>query len=375
MEKKKILCLIPTIGDTKDIKRITLLLNNFLTLKVVGFDRNSFIARKPQFDVEIIASIEDRKYFSRLLKMISVTFKLRRLIKENSVIYALNPDLAMWSYFASIGLQRRLIIDLADIREIQVSDSFFGVIYRFLDKYVTNRCELLVVTSESFISDYYNKRLNVFDKKYFVLENKVDYKIEVNHNVKNINNLIVIGYFGVIRDKWTLYLLTTLVKKFPERFRVLIAGVCVLKGVDLFQLSKDDCNITYFGPYKSPEDLEYLYGQIDVLALFYPDYNSSKNWFNAKKICRSNRFYEGLYFNKPFISFDFCEDGKIVKFNNIGMTLKNYDIEDSLLEIEKYLNIVNIEKWKNNIREIPESMYLINEQGEEFARVISDLCN
>ena len=89
--------------------------------------------------------------------MISSIFKFRKLSKKYDIVYALSPDLAFMSYLALLFKNKIIIMDVADIREVQVANNIFGIIVRFLDKFIAEKADLIVVTSEAFIHEYYIK--------------------------------------------------------------------------------------------------------------------------------------------------------------------------------------------------------------------------
>lgn len=130
---------------------------------------------------------------------------MRKLIKENDLVYCIGADLSILAYFNTIFLNnKKFIMDIADIREIQVSNILFSRLLRFV-KPMLQRASLVVVTSKGFIENYYNTRLKLTDIDYFLLENKVDYDIDIKSITNNKkSNKITIGYLGMIRDEWTL---------------------------------------------------------------------------------------------------------------------------------------------------------------------------
>lgn len=372
MDTKKICCVLPTIGDTKDSKRIEIFKKNNFDIIVAAFERKAFKSRVPNCKIKILGRISDGNYLLRIYKMFFSLKKLRSIIKNADLIYAISPDLAIFAFISSFGLSKPMVIDIADIRKIQVSNSFFGAIFRFLEKIVVNKCQLLVVTSEGFITDYYIKRLNANIEDYFLLENKVDYNIIIENSLLNeSNNKIRIGYLGVLRDNWTIELLSRLICEYPQKFEVLVAGINQISEFNLDNLNRKIEGFNYIGPYKSPDELNDIYNKIDIMAIFYPEKDSSKNWYEAKKICRSNRFYESLYFNKPIIAFSFSQDGFYIEKLNIGMTFNNYDINTIAESLYKSLTINQINIWKNRIKQInPDSYMLTNEPNELGTKLV-----
>lgn len=375
--KNKILVLIPTLGDTKDSRRIKLLKDSNFDVNAAYFERNQFSPRIPVADNLIkLGNVSDGKYFKRVFIFVRSIFKIRELVKKNNLIYSIGADLAILAFFSSIGLKKKIIIDIADIRPIQVSDSIFGNILRGIESFVTKRASLIVVTSSGFIDYYYKKTLGLSDLNFFLLENKVDYEIPIGIHRKRIkSDKIVLGYFGIIRDKWTLIFLNKLLERFPERFDVVVAGINLLDDSDFKEQTTRNPGMHYLGPYQSPGDLPELYQLIDVMVVFYPEFNSSTNWFNAKRICRSNRFYEASYFNIPLICFSFSDDGKEVEKLQIGLTLDDYDFERGIENIERNLNIKNIKLWKTNLNSISSSRFKLMDEYMILANKIIEIIN
>lgn len=371
--KTKILCFLPVIGDTKDAKRVEVIKKGGLETELIAFERESFKSRIPQNQSIIkLSKIEDGRYLHRAGKMISSFFKLRRHIKNADIIYCMSPDLGIFAFAAALGLKKSIVIDVADIRKIQIADTFVSKILRSIEKFVVSRTKLLVVTSYAFITDYYEGRLNARINDYLVLENKVDYLPLLHKNNIPENNKIRIGYFGYIRDDWTIELLKSLALRDDDRFSILIAGVDNLSENKLEDL-KDLKNFDYYGPFKSPDDLLDLYSQIDCMAIFYPEPTSDSSWFAAKKICRSNRFYESCFFKKPILTFSFNEDGKEVDKYQIGYTLDSYNLQKNVEILNQKLTKKKLSEWVANLKELDPKVYTLQNEHEILKNKLNNL--
>ena len=369
LNKKHILCFCPVVGDTKDAKRIDILQKAGFDVTVIAFNREFFVSRLPKCEIVILESIENGKYGKRLGKMLKSLLRLRQYVKKCDIIYAMSPDLAIMAFIASGG-KKPLVLDLADIRRIQVSSSISGKLVRMVDRFLATRCKLIVVTSKGFITEYYSKTLKKEIKNYFLLENKVDYRIPPPAYSEPVlgGKKLRIGYFGVLRDKWTIQFLNELLVKFPGKYEVYAAGINMLYDLDITELEEKVEDFHFIGPYKSPDDLEKLYAKVDVIAIFYPEYPFNRNWYEASRICRSNRFYEACFFRKPMLSFSFCEDGKEINNLKIGLTFTSYNISESLLIAQRELNYCNLSQWRQNLKSLPSEVYLFHDEHVELAK-------
>lgn len=370
-----ILCFCPVLGDTKDSKRVEILQKAGYSVTVMCFERDYFSSRLPDCEIVKLGKIENGKYLKRALVMLYSLIKLRKISKGYDMVYALSPDLAFMSYLSLLFIKKPIVMDVADIREIQVAGGISGTIVRLMDKFIAGKVDLVVVTSEAFIHEYYRKKLGANIKDFFLLENKVDYVNDLRLDSKYLYNKhrISIGYFGVLRDNWTVEFLLNLLKRYPNTYNVVVAGINMIDKFDLKALSSEYENFNYLGPFKSPHDLTNLYKQVDVLAVFYPEFSGNSEWFEARKLCRTNRYYEALFFSKPIIAFAFSEDGRLVKKLNIGITLDSYDIGENVSKIAGLMTRENLLKWRNNIDSQPESTYCFTDESDRLNKKISEI--
>ena len=84
---------------------------------------------------------------------------MRRAIQRNDIVYASGQDVAFMALIAGLGLAKPVILEVGDIRELQVAPGLKGRLVRIVDKYCVNACSLLVATAPGFIDTYYRKWL------------------------------------------------------------------------------------------------------------------------------------------------------------------------------------------------------------------------
>jgi hypothetical protein len=374
-----ILCIFPVVGDTKDAKRVELLKKAGFSVSVAAFNRNYFVSRLPNCEINVLATIENGHYLKRILIMIFKLSKLRKHLKKFSLVYAHSPDLAIFSYIASLGFNIPIIMDVADIRKIQVDSGIIGYLFRKIDKFIAERCSLIVVTAETFIKGYYEGKLRARIKNYLLIENKVDYPLEllgkinkVHYQSSSKHAKLRIGYFGVLRSNWTVSVLIDLLKQHKNDYEIYLAGINMVSAYDIEQLSVDYKNFTYLGPYKSPNDLVTLYEKIDVVIDCYPEPANDDDWFWAQKICRSNRFYEACFFKKAIITFSFCEDGQKVKNYNIGITLDSHDVSHAAKSIAE-ISGDDLITWQYNLDKLSEDVYMFRNEPDHLRDKINQI--
>lgn len=360
----KILFMLSIVGDTRDSKRIKMLQNAGFYVEAIGFQRkrSKESGRSPDCDICILSEIYDGQYINRLYHIIKNIPVIRNKIINADIIFASRSDMAFMSIISKIGIKCPVIIEVADIREIQTEKSLRGNIYRFIDRLIINSSQLLVVTSKGFYEEYYNKWIKV-TKKYIVIENKLEsdndrviQKRTVGGEKKLINKYRI-GYFGVLRCEKTFKILTLLAKRNPDTIEVIIAGQVFVSSDNLKNLNEYS-NIEYIGVYKSPDDLGKLYGMVDIVWACYPF--PEKNMWNWRW-ARTNRFYESCFYKKPMIGLFNSGDAAEIEYYDIGMLVKDETVEDIVKDIEK-IEYVVYEKWVNNIYMVPQSVYTFDSE-------------
>lgn len=336
-------------------------------VEVVAFERDYHKGRLPDCNIKSLGKISHGKYLQRVFKLIKAFQILRNAIKNNDVVYASGPDMAYLTLLAGIGLSKPIVLEVGDIREIQVVKGFVGNFVRIVDKFLVQKCSLLVSTTPAFINEYYKKWLNVKIPS-IVLENKLEkncYKIVF----KNKTNKIRIGYFGLLRCNWSWEVLKNLAILNPDNIEIILAGYPINpKGIP--EKANAINNIRYLGEYKSPDDLSRLYGQVDLIWAVYPGpevVEKNQRW--AQMVCRSNRFYESCYFQTPLISLKNSGDGIEVKKYNIGLIIDNQNINDVISKIEQ-ISSKDLNYWKINMENVPQDVFVHTTEIEELKKSI-----
>ncbi|OEO28648.1 hypothetical protein VW23_004215 [Devosia insulae DS-56] len=318
----------------------------------------------PDCDVTFLGHIEHGRYVSRLVKMMFAIPELRRLIRNADLIYASGPDLGAFAQIAALFLGKPVVIEVGDIRKIQVSRGLVGSALRALETIVANRASLLVSTTGAFMTEYYRNTLHV-GTPYLVIENKLEPGIDGPEPRKTGD--FTIGYFGMLRCVTSWRILEALAASMPT-WNILVAGMA-FQPPDIEKRIERLPNVKWLGEYKSPQDLPQLYGQVDMIwASPFPGPDES-NW----RWARSNRFYEACHFRKPLIVYRGSGDGNAVRTYDIGIEIGGDSIETNVREINA-VSKDDIERWSRNMSEIEPSVYTLTDEstllGESLAMIV-----
>ena len=177
---------------------------------------------------------------------------------------------------------------------------------------------------------------------------------------------MTIGWFGMLRDQWTLEFLECLSRRSNGRFEILLAGAVSsnLRGFDRFL--KSSPNVKFLGAFRHPEDLAELYGSVDmVLACLSADIPGC--WM------RAGRYYEACFFQKPLIVRP-GEDAREVEKHQIGIVLDESSPEDaaktfSAIASDDWL------RWRTNMAALPPNHYLLTDEASQLSRALEEILN
>lgn len=363
MKTTRVLSLLPVIGDPRHAKRITMLRDEGFEVAVAAFSRPYHKGRMLDGEVSVLGQIEHGRYLSRALKMVGVIPALRRKIKDADVVYAFGPDLGILAHVAGLFLGRPVILDVADIRKVQVAGGVIGTVVRALDRICARRAALLVVTAEGFAREYYGKSLGV-QTAAMVIENKLEPGVPRGEPRKQTERGITFGYFGMLRCRTSWDILEALAAAEPT-VSIVVAGVA-FEPADIEERISRLPNVRWLGEYRSPGDLPKLYSLVDMIwAAPFPG-PEEKNW----RWARANRFYEACHFCKPLIVYEGSGDGTAVRRYDIGIEIGGNTIEDNVLMIRS-ISRGDIEKWSRNMGELPASVYTYTDESKRLAEALN----
>ncbi|MBM4052684.1 MAG: glycosyltransferase family 4 protein [Planctomycetes bacterium] len=371
----RMLSLLPVLGHPRDSKRISMLQSEGFEVRAAAFERDYHTGRLPTCPIERLGRISHGRYLSRLGRMMCALPRLRRLIRRSDACYASGPDMALMGLIAGLGLGKPMVLEVGDLRRIQVSPGMSGKVMRLVDRWIINRCALLVSTASGFAHGYYRDRLHS-RTPVLLIENKLDHA--ASRALRELppapppragGAKIRIGWFGVLRCPWSLDVLRHLVQRHGERFEVIIAGH-VLDPANLAEVAANTPGMSYVGEYRSPDDLPSLYGSVDMVWTVYPGPEvTDPAWRWALLVSRSNRFYESCFFGRPIITMADSGDGEEVARREIGLCLDSQDL-DSIASTLSRIDTAQLQSWFEALRRLPESAHSATFESLELARTI-----
>jgi succinoglycan biosynthesis protein ExoL len=380
MDNPRILSVLSVLGHPRDSKRIVMLQESGFDVEAVAFEREYHIARLPSCSVRCVGTIDNGHYLKRILKIIVALPKIREAIRRNNLVYASGPDMALAALIASFGVRRPVILEVGDIRRIQIRSGVIGYLARVVDKYVVDCSRLLVATAPGFVDGYYRQWLHTKTAS-LVLENKLVRSLTepesfedsaLFQGVPKVDRRLRIGYFGVLRCDWSWKVLETLALTYPSEVEVLVAGY-IISPADLRERAKKLDNVSFRGEFSYPDNLSGLYGDVDLVWAAYPGpEDSDPNWRWAQLMCRSNRFYESCYYKKPIITLAGSADAYEVQRYGIGMIICDQSLEMVVNQISR-ISLEDLSYWQENLKKIPQEVYMYTTEIDELADRITKI--
>ena len=365
-----ILTVLPVLGQPRDSKRIDMLVSLGFDVSVAAFNRAYHSGRVPSRPTQIIGTISHGKYLQRIGRLITALPKLRRAMRGRDIVYASSPDMALLAMIAGVFMGKKFILEVGDVREIQTAEGLKGRLVRIVDRVLTNRCSLLVVTAVGFLDNYYRNWLRS-DVPAIVVENKIEASLtsarpeavrgSLPQGRPFIDRPLRIGYFGLLRCQWTWDVLKAFALKHPKDVEIVMAGY-PMEPADIAEQAKSIPNVIYSGEYKSPNDLPRLYGAVDLVWACYK-FIGPRDW--NLKWARPNRFYESCYFGRPLISRLGSSDSKEVDRLKIGFNIRTHEISEVVAELDS-ITAEMVEQWRSNSISLPNSLFMYTDEAEKL---------
>lgn len=374
MNPRRVLCILPVTQAARIAKRVDMHREAGFQVEAVAFERDHLGGRLPDCPVESLGPLLHGWLVRRVPRLLRSVRKVRAAIRRNDVVHAFSPDMALLALVSGFGLGRPVAVEVADIREAQTAKGLPGGIVRALDRFTLAYSQLLIVTSAHYFR-YYRDWLGVKTPG-LVLENKLSASFchEVRANGSPglpgcalKDRPLRVGWFGRLRDEWSLRVVDALTRLPQSQVSVVAAGSLSPPVRDLPQLAAGNPRLEYLGPYNHPGDLPSLFNNVDmVMACRSPEVPSC--W------SRTNRYYDACLFGKPLIVRAGCADADETQRHDIGLVIEDESPEDAATAIRR-LTPEDLDRWRASMRALPPSVYANNGDMEALRSAMMQMAD
>jgi len=315
--------------------------------------------------VESLGFVEHMNYRKRIGTLLKAIPSIRKQSRGMDALICFNLDLLFITWIALLGVRKKpeLIYDIGDIRTSLVKKGAVAKALRSIERFLLKRISLLMVTSEAYITEYFEGIQGMQGVEILMLENKLNRDdtpapLPSKPNPWSENRPLTIGYFGVLRCRKSLKLLNRIALEGEGKVKVIVRGV-YLDTEDLDELIRENPYMSYEGPYVFPDDLAKIHSEVDLSWLVHAHTRQNTMW------ARIFRFYHACFYSVPMIAQIGSKDGDEVVRYDIGFCV---DIENPEEVVRRILNIdpEDFRRWKHNVKQLPGDIYLITNEFDKL---------
>lgn len=364
----RVLCVLPHLIDPRISLRVEMLREAGFLVEAVAFETRYSSGRPPDCPVESLGRLRFKPFYARAVEVLMRLPKVRAAIRRNDVVYAFHTEMGLAAAAAGAGLARPLVLEVHDIRRRQVARGLQGRLVRLVDRCIARACALLVTTSADYRA-YYRDWLRV-EPPSLVVENKVSGALAAEVRARDAPHSgggpgegapLRIGYFGLLKDEWSMRVLESLAASAPDRVRIVLAGTFDYIE-DLPRRVARHRNMEHRGPYSNPDALEELYTGVDVVLSCYSP-AAPYGW------ARSNRYYEACLFRRPLIVRAGTGDAAEVEQRGTGLVIADDDAEGAAAAIGR-ITPDDLRRWQANMAGLPLEAYAYTDEAAMLGRAV-----
>ncbi len=367
--KTKVLCLLPHLSDSRIAQRIKMLQQAGFQVEAVAFENRHYPGPLPDCPVESLGRFSFRSYYLRVPSILTRLRRIRAAIRRNDIIYCFYLEMGLAALMSGAGLGKPLFLEVHDIKRHQLARGPKGRLVRLADKVINRACSLLTLTSAGYYA-YYRDWLKL-EPATVVIENKVDQSLGAAILAKGApdstgapleDRPLRIGYFGLLKDEWSMQVLESLAATAPEQFEFVLAGTAN-RIANFPQRIARIPNMEYRGIYQNPDDLESLYGGVDMSLACYPP-PPPHGW------AQSNRYYEACLFRRPLIVRAGTQDAVEVERHGIGLVIADGDVDGAAAAICG-ITPADWRRWRANMEKLPLKVYAYTDEADLLGRLLT----
>lgn len=321
----RVLYLVHDLSDPAVRRRVLMLRAGGAEVVLAGFRRGENRLAGIEGVVPLdLGTTEDARFAQRLLAVVGAAATLpRRLagIARPDVILARNLEmLALASRAATqFGGGVPIAYECLDVHRLLLRRDMVGRGLRAAERRFGRNARLLVTSSPAFMENYF-RPLSGIRAPMHLLENQV---LELDGNemlpvrTPPTGAPWRIGWFGAIRCRKSLDLLSAFTRKMEGRFEVVLRGrPAYSEFADFDGFIAREPFLRFEGPYRNPEDLAAIYGEVDFTwAIDFFEEGQNSRWLLP------NRLYEGCRHGALPIVLGGTETARLALQRGVGIAL------------------------------------------------------
>lgn len=282
------------LDDPAIWRRVEMLRRGGATVRVAGFRRGQGALPEP---ATVLGRTANGRMVQRVRAVLAAWPRIARAVPPQDgpeVILARNLEMLALGARLARARKARLVYELLDIHGMMLGQGAVARALRRVEAALMRRAGLVVLSSPAFAARYLRSHGQP-DLPALLVENKPFARPDAPRadapapSGLEDGGPLVIGWFGMLRCRWSLEVLDQITRARPGRFRVVLRGRPALDVMEDFHaVIEANPDLSFLGPYDWPGDLPEIYGGVDV-AWLIDRYQAGQNsdWLLP------NRLYEG----------------------------------------------------------------------------------
>lgn len=376
----KVLYFVHDLYDAAVKKRVLMLQTGGADVVLIGFYRSSVVPTHiGSAQVIPLARTYDASFLHRLRSVFYALF-----FSSHYMPYTYDADVIICRNLEMLLLGRKvkrklktipLVYESLDIHRLLLGAGRLSNILRFVERWAVKKSNLLITSSPGFVDNYF-KKINKLNKPILLLENKffdTEMSVATTKSMKKRQqdkDSYVIGWFGAIRCRKSLALLSEITRKLKGKVRVVIRGRPAYTEFEDFLGSVErEPYIEFQGEYEFPNDLAQIYSEVDFCwAIDFFEEGGNSEWLLP------NRIYEGGTFNSVPIFIKDTEIANKLERLNVGVGCNRNNLNLGLDLFFNTLEHSQYESLAKKSKQVPIGCWKVDKpQCEELVRFLGQL--
>ncbi|WP_198521532.1 glycosyltransferase [Rhizobium sullae] len=322
----RVLYLVHDLSDPAVRRRLIMLTRGGATVDLAGFARTKIPGDIEGINPVNLGKTADGRFVQRSWAVLKAMARLRSVLAGASkpdVIVARNLETLVLANRANryFGGSVPIVYECLDIHRLLIGMGPVGRSMRLAERWFGRSVTAIVTSSPAFKSNYFDVQ-SFLKVPVVIVENKVvppprEGLLPVPQKLEG--RPWRIGWFGALRCRKSLKLLARFSRMANGRFEIVLRGRPAYREFSDFDaFVENEPFMRFCGPYRNPEDLGAIYGEVDFAwaADFFEEGLNSK-WLLP------NRLYEGCLYGAVPIAVQGTETAEALRRNNIGLILSD----------------------------------------------------
>lgn len=328
-----ILYLAHDLADPAIRRRVMTLQAGGATVLLAGFRRGeNALAQVDGLTPVVLGETADGRFAQRIASVVKSSFSLAaklRGVAKPDIILARNLEMLALARRANalFGADVPVVYECLDIHRLLLNDGLPGKLLNAAQRFLAANARLLITSSPAFVDNYFAPRSGL-DLPVLLQENKVlmlgsEATPEPLPRVPAAGEAWKIGWFGALRCRKSLQILTDFAERMDGRVEVVLRGRPAYSEFDDFDgIVAKAPHVTFHGPYRNPEDLASIYNEVQFTwAIDFFEEGQNSSWLLP------NRLYEGCLYGTLPIAVSGTQTARCLQKRDIGFVLPQADAD------------------------------------------------